>query len=380
MAGEGRFGKGGMILINLIRGVLVLALIIGIYQGRPLILYLSLAYLILTFVPSLIEKYFNVKLPARYELMIILFAYGSLFITEVRGFFADFWWWDVLLNFLAAVALGLIGLTVLYVLYRDKKISASPFVIAALAFSFAVSMGTLWEIFEFTLDGIFGFNLQKSAVDTMKDVLVNAIGAFLVSAVGYSYIKEGRIGIFSGVVERMVVKNPKVFGVREREKPGSQVQGLIKKGEHNQLEFKSSLRTNLHTKEFDKRIEHSALKTVAAYLNSEGGTLLVGVKDDGEVLGTGHDMFPNKDSMNLHVTNLIKNHIGNEFLPFINYDLIEVDGKVVLKVDCKKSDKHVFLKMGDEEEFFVRNGPSSVKLGGRELVDYIHNNFLTGGD
>jgi predicted HTH transcriptional regulator len=117
------------------------------------------------------------------------------------------------------------------------------------------------------------------------------------------------------------------------------------------------------------------LKTVSAYLNSNGGTLLVGVGDRGDILGLHKDGFQDKDKLNLHFTNLVKHHIGEQYLPFIESKVFDVDGKRVLKVKCEKSDKHVFLRHSGMEEFYVRNGPSSTRLDGQALIDYIKHNF-----
>lgn len=372
-------GRVRIIMVNSIRFILALAFLGGYFSGRRLVFIIAGMALIFTFVPGFLEKQFKINVPAKYEIMILLFIYGILFVGEVRGLFAEFWWWDILLNFVGAIALGFIGLSVMYVLYREKKMRASPLIIAFFAFSFALAMAAVWEIFEFALDLFLGFNLQKSALDTMKDLTANGVGALLISFLGYFYIRDGKINIISTFVTRFVERNMGALGVKGvLDVSSEEIKELIGKGEGSNLEFKSSLRANLHTKEIDKRIEHSIMKTITAYLNSDGGTLLVGVSDSGEVLGTEKDMFPNKDSLNLHVTNLIKNHIGNEFLPFIKFDLVPIDGKMVLKIECGKSNKHVFLKMGDNEEFYVRNGPSSVKLDGNSLVDYIRNNFMRG--
>ena len=150
---------------------------------------------------------------------------------------------------------------------------------------------------------------------------------------------------------------------------------MINIGENERIELKSSFRTNLHTKEFDRRIEHAMLKTITAFLNTKGGELLIGVSDGGHILGLEDDNFQNNDKMMLHLTNLLKTHIGNEFLPFIKTEIIEFDEKKVLLITCKESKNRVFLKIGGEEEFYVRNGPSSVKLEGSSLVDYIRHKF-----
>lgn len=150
---------------------------------------------------------------------------------------------------------------------------------------------------------------------------------------------------------------------------------LISRGESKKLEFKSTLRMNLITKQIDKKIEHEVLKTITAFLNTDGGTLLIGVSDDYQVIGIENDAFPNDDKFLLHFQNLLKDKIGSIFCLFIEYDLFPSRGKKVLKVDCKKSDKQVFMKYDNEEEFYIRTGPSSEKLSGNKLIDYIKRRF-----
>mgnify|MGYP001584671289 CR=1 FL=1 len=175
-------------------------------------------------------------------------------------------------------------------------------------------------------------------------------------------------------------KNPRLFGIKGKtEERSKKIISLIEEGEGHKVEFKSTLRTNLHANQIDKKMEHSVLKTVSAYLNSGGGTLLIGVSDKGEIIGIENDNFPSIDKASLHINSLIKDHIGGEFLPFIKSEVVNINGKSVLKIECEKSHKEVFLKNGGEEEFYVRNGASSVELFGRSLVDYIQYNFRKNG-
>lgn len=149
---------------------------------------------------------------------------------------------------------------------------------------------------------------------------------------------------------------------------------LIALGESEKLEFKSTLRWNLMANKADKAIENSALKTVVAFLNTEGGILLIGVKDDGSVIGIESDQFPNEDKFLLHFANLINERIGKQHLGHIQSGLREVAGKKVFRVDCKPSPDPVFLK-NNGEEFYVRNGPSSTQLSTSEVLEYSRRHF-----
>lgn len=163
-------------------------------------------------------------------------------------------------------------------------------------------------------------------------------------------------------------KKPKPVERSEEEK-------LILAGESANLEFKSTLRWNLHANRADKAIEHSVLKTVVAFLNSEGGSLLIGVEDDGNVIGNEADNFPSDDSFLLHFGNLVNDKIGKQFSGQIQWDLRELQGAKILRVDCAPSSTAVFLKVKDGEEFYIRSGPSSVQLSTSEVLEYSKKHF-----
>lgn len=149
---------------------------------------------------------------------------------------------------------------------------------------------------------------------------------------------------------------------------------LIAAGENDKLEFKSTMRWNIIAEKADKAIEVSALKTIVAFLNAEGGTLLVGVKDDGSILGIEKDQFLNEDKFLLHFASLINDRIGKQYIEHIQWGLKEVGEKKILRVDCKPSSTPAFLK-GNGEEFYVRNGPSSILLSTSEVLEYSKKHF-----
>jgi hypothetical protein len=159
------------------------------------------------------------------------------------------------------------------------------------------------------------------------------------------------------------------------EKP-STLEQMVMQGEGIYTEFKSTLRVNLHTRDQDKRMEHSVLKTIAGFLNSrEGGTLVIGIDDAGTPLGLESDGFPNEDKMDLHLGNLIKAQLGPTTMLHITPHFEDYRGKRVLLVDCKASKVPVYLKNGKEEEFYIRAGGSSAKLTLRQMSEFIKQRF-----
>jgi hypothetical protein len=153
------------------------------------------------------------------------------------------------------------------------------------------------------------------------------------------------------------------------------LEDMVAQGEGPYTEFKSTLRVNLHTNEQDVRMEHAVLKTINGFLNSDGGTLIIGVADDGSAIGLEVDGFPNEDKMDLHLGNLIKSKLGPETMLHIKPKFENYKTKRALIVECKPSKIPVYLKNGSEEEFFIRAGGSSAKLTSSQMIDYIKQRF-----
>jgi len=149
----------------------------------------------------------------------------------------------------------------------------------------------------------------------------------------------------------------------------------IADGETKHRELKSSLRWNLHSEENDDRITHSALKTLAAFQNTEGGVLYLGVADDGTVVGIGHDGFANDDKFLLHLNNVAKNWMGKPAAARLNPRIWRLDGKAVCRVECPPSPKPVFLTFRGEEKFYVRSGPGTEAMTPSEMNHYAAERF-----
>jgi len=154
------------------------------------------------------------------------------------------------------------------------------------------------------------------------------------------------------------------------------IEQIVAAGEGNTIEFKSTLRVSLHTGQNDPKMEHSVLKTIAAFLNSkEGGTLVIGVNDHGVALGLDADKFPNEDKMNLHLVNIIKSRLGQSSMLNIKLHFESLQEKRVLVVDCAPSGVPIYLKDSKDEEFFIRAGASTAALSPSEMNVYIKQRF-----
>lgn len=177
-------------------------------------------------------------------------------------------------------------------------------------------------------------------------------------------------GVIQQAWELLTLGAPKA-----KELPAIPIDELISGGETDAVEFKSTLRVNLHTGQPDEKIHLSALKTIGAFLNAKGGTLLIGVADSGEVIGLDADGFLNEDKMSLHLVNLVKDRIGDVFLPYVHLRFEDQDEKRVLVVRSEKGPKPAFVKDGNQLRFFVRGGNATTELAGASVTEYVKQRF-----
>ena len=155
---------------------------------------------------------------------------------------------------------------------------------------------------------------------------------------------------------------------------------IIKQGENQNLEFKSTLRYCLETNKTQGYIEYEITKTIAAFANTKGGLLLIGVDDLGNVLGLDKDIdsFRSKslDGFLKHFDNLLKDHFNEPIDALLNYGIEEVQSKFVFKINVKESIKPRFrIKKGKNgekiKEFFIRRAASSPSLDIEDAAQYI---------
>ena len=153
------------------------------------------------------------------------------------------------------------------------------------------------------------------------------------------------------------------------------IEALVSQGEQSTVEFKSALRTNLHTRLSDVRIEAAIGKTIAGFLNANGGTLVIGVADDGTPVGLEHDRFESEDRLRLHLENLIRDRMGPQYMMYIHPRFEEYKNTRVLAVECWLSDAATYVKEGNVEKFFVRTGASTSELTPSQTVEYVKRRF-----
>jgi hypothetical protein len=156
---------------------------------------------------------------------------------------------------------------------------------------------------------------------------------------------------------------------------------IISGGENAHTEFKSTLRVNLHTNNPDVKMEHSCLKTIAGFMNTSGGTLLIGIADNKDILGldTDFNSFGNKtdllDEFQKHFDNLIEKYLGNSAYSLLDLYFPEIDEEIICRVDIKfKKNGPMYLRnKGGTEEFFIRRAASTKALKTSEIIGYKEN-------
>jgi hypothetical protein len=199
-----------------------------------------------------------------------------------------------------------------------------------------------------------------------KDPLI--LTAFAFAGLGLALVLAVKIGHhYSSHLENVSNHKNKVKTSEDN------IYELIQEGETTTVEFKSTMRMNIKTNKPGKEIELAWLKAMAAFMNTDGGIVLIGVQDNGDIFGLEADEFKNDDKCLLHFKNLVNEHIGHEFFSFIYYELKKVEEKKILFVHCKESKTPVFLKTKNDEEFYIRTGPSSTKLSLSKALKYIKN-------
>ena len=171
-------------------------------------------------------------------------------------------------------------------------------------------------------------------------------------------------------------KVDQLFNIISELSQADKCRAIIRRGEDISTEFKQTLRLDIEKQTVEKYISEATLKTIAAFLNTKGGDLLIGVDDNSMITGIDNELYKlhkgNKDKFLNTFKDLFKSNIGPEFYPFIDQKIIEVNDKRVFLISCKPSDKEVFM---NGKDFYIRTTPATDKLEGPSQVDYIRTRF-----
>ncbi len=204
-----------------LQAILVVGFVAELWAKQWFPAVITGAIILITFVPLFVAKKFRVFIPPEIVLLSIAFVFASLFLGEVRGYYELYWWWDIALHTGSGFLLGVIGFLLVYLLNETEEIGVhmKPGFVAFFAFLFAVGIGAVWEIFEFGMDSFFGMNMQKEMLgdpsgltDTMWDLIVDTLGALVISVLGYGYLKTARNESFlERWIHAFIKSNPRFF-------------------------------------------------------------------------------------------------------------------------------------------------------------------------
>jgi len=207
---EELFSKVQLGVTVLIQFIFLGAFIIAFFERTWIVMFVSFIATITVWFPLFIAHSRRIHIPIEFEFLLAAFLYGTLFLGEVHGFYTKFWWWDLVLHGGAGIAFGFLGFLILYSLYKSDKLAMSPFLLVVFSFAFALMLGSLWEIFEFSMDQLLGLNMQTTGLrDTMWDLIVNTGGALLVSISAYVYLRYRKrgVGVFEHYLTAYFEKN-----------------------------------------------------------------------------------------------------------------------------------------------------------------------------
>lgn len=204
--------------------------------------------------------------------------------------------------------------------------------------------------------------------------------AFIVEMIPMSLIFAfigGSIGLAFAIYHLALIKQQQLVSYLEREL-AEDLPSLIIGGESEHLEFKSSVRWDFRHNKLNRGLETVIAKTIAGFMNHRGGSLLVGVTDDGQVVGLEGDYqtfrHKNRDGFELCIIDIISSRLSADLCVLVHCMFYEVDGKDVCRILIESSVAPVYLKDGDVSKYFLRTGNATRELDAREALAHVTSN------
>ena len=234
--------KGIVAVYVVLRLLVVLVMVAQIFNRDYFNVFLCLLTLVLFTIPSIVEHRLHIDVPDTLEVIILLFIFSAEILGEIRAYYLQFPYWDTMLHTISGFLMAAIGFSLIDILNRSERVALNlaPIFVGLFAFCFSMTVGVMWEFFEFGMDRYFGMDMQKDTVisqvtsvelnperknvpvtvpveslvvngeewdlggyldigiiDTMKDLFVNFVGAVVFSIIGVVYIKGRGKGNFA---------------------------------------------------------------------------------------------------------------------------------------------------------------------------------------
>lgn len=193
-------------------GLLLIAGLVALGFARWSLAFVSFATLALSLLPPLLAARWSLTLPLPVLIFTTLFFFASIFLGEAFDFYERLWWWDLALHGSSALGFGLTGFLFVFMLFEGDRFAAPPSAIAFITFCVAMTVGAIWEVFEYAMDMFFGLGMQKSGLDdTMGDLIVNALGGFIASLTGYVYLVRNSAGMLGQGISQFIRLNQRLY-------------------------------------------------------------------------------------------------------------------------------------------------------------------------
>jgi hypothetical protein len=208
-------------LTLVIQAALVIGLVLFLVRRDWENVFLTLTVIALDVVPAFIIRRHRIYVPPEFQLIALAFVFLALFLGSARDFYYRFWWWDMVLHAGSGFLFGIVGWIVLFLLLQTDRLprGIGPGLVCVFGVTFAVTLGVLWEVFEFAVDSVWPhlnmMSNETGVADTMHDLIVDTVGAILVGFIGWAYSRTGKYSFLVDAVRGFMRRNPHLFRKRD---------------------------------------------------------------------------------------------------------------------------------------------------------------------
>jgi hypothetical protein len=205
-------------LTLILQALLAVGLVLFVLRRDWENVFLTTVVILLTLVPAFLFRRYRVVVPPEFQLISAAFVFLSLFLGSAFDLYYKYWWWDIVLHTSSGFLLGIVGFVALFLLNGTDRLpqGMKPAFLCFFGVTFAVTLGVVWEVFEFAVDvAAPAVNMQSretGVYDTMQDLIVDTLGAVVVAFMGYAYLKSGRYSFVADGIRGFVRSNPRLFG------------------------------------------------------------------------------------------------------------------------------------------------------------------------